>query len=95
MEIHVKYEEQPQYPLESVEKEPFTWRVEKMKLSKDKTTLIYNDVLTLNGIPPDIASATAPPSNGSWTSIRSRPTSAAASSTIPIAQMIFSTSCAW
>ena len=27
------------------------WRVEKMKLSKDKTQLIYNDFLTLDGIP--------------------------------------------
>ena len=28
------------------------WRVEKMKLSKDKTQLIYNAFLTLTGIPP-------------------------------------------
>lgn len=29
------------------------YRVEKMKLSKDKTTLIYNDHLTLSDIPPE------------------------------------------
>ena len=27
------------------------WRVEKMKLSKDKTQLVYNEFLTLDGIP--------------------------------------------
>ena len=27
------------------------WRVEKMKLSKDETQIIYNDFLTLGGIP--------------------------------------------
>ena len=30
---------------------PLDWRVEKMKLSKDKTQLVYNDFLTLDGIP--------------------------------------------
>ncbi len=29
------------------------WRVEKMKLSKDNTQIIYNDFLTLGGIPPE------------------------------------------
>jgi predicted helicase len=29
-------------------------RVERMKLSKDKRPLIYNDVLTLSGIPPEV-----------------------------------------
>jgi hypothetical protein len=27
--------------------------VEKMRLSKDKTSLTYNDFLTLDGIPPE------------------------------------------
>jgi predicted helicase len=31
---------------------PLDWRVEKMKLTKDKTQLIYNDFLTLSNIPP-------------------------------------------
>ena len=30
------------------------WRVEKMKLSKDKTQLVYNDFLTLDGIPAEV-----------------------------------------
>lgn len=30
------------------------WRVEKMKLSKDKRSLIYNDFLTLSGIPSEV-----------------------------------------
>src|SRR5439155_2048879 len=29
------------------------YRVTKMRLSKDKTSLIYNQFLTLSGIPPD------------------------------------------
>jgi len=29
------------------------WRVEKMRLSKDKTTIIYNEFLTLSGIPAE------------------------------------------
>jgi predicted helicase len=30
------------------------WRIEKMKLSKDKRSLSYNDFLTLSGIPPKV-----------------------------------------
>ena len=30
------------------------WRVEAMKLSKDKASLFYNDFLTLNGIPAEV-----------------------------------------
>ena len=33
---------------------PLDWRVERMKLSKDKRSLIYNDFLTLSGIPPEV-----------------------------------------
>jgi predicted helicase len=53
-EIHINYEQQPEYPLKFIENNevPLNWRVEKMKLSKDKTQLIYNDFLTLAGIPP-------------------------------------------
>ncbi|HEX7720613.1 MAG TPA: type ISP restriction/modification enzyme [Pyrinomonadaceae bacterium] len=55
-EIHVNYEQQPEYPLERIEApgKPLDWRVEKMKLSKDKRSLIYNDFLTLSGIPPEV-----------------------------------------
>ena len=28
------------------------WRVEKMRFSKDKTQIVYNNFLTLDGIPP-------------------------------------------
>ncbi len=51
--IHVGYEEMPAYPLTVSENPdlPLDWRVEKMKLSRDKTQLQYNDFLTLGGIP--------------------------------------------
>ena len=32
---------------------PIDWRVEKMRLSKDKTQLKYNDFLMLDGIPAE------------------------------------------
>jgi predicted helicase len=42
--------------LEWIEREdaPLSYRVEKMKLSKDKTQLAVNDSLTLAGIPPEV-----------------------------------------
>ena len=54
-EIHVHYEQQPEYPLNKIEKagEKLDYRVTKMKLSKDKTTLIYNQFLALSGIPKE------------------------------------------
>jgi len=52
-DLHVNYEQQPEYPLERVEKGQLNWRVEKMRLSRDKTTLVYNEFLTLKGIPPE------------------------------------------
>lgn len=55
-EIHVNYEQQPEYPLEKIESSgvALDWRVERMKLSKDKRRLSYNDFLTLNGIPAEV-----------------------------------------
>ena len=62
-EIHVGYEDVEEYPLDFVESPDvqLDWRVEKMKLSKcvksschplgDKTQLVYNKFLTLEGIP--------------------------------------------
>ncbi len=53
-EIHVNYESQPEYHKLKFIQNPdaqLDWRVEKMKLSRDKTSLIYNDFLTLSGIP--------------------------------------------
>jgi hypothetical protein len=54
-ELHVNYEQQPEYPLEHIEnpKEKLNWHVEKMRLGKDKTSLVYNQFLTLRGIPPE------------------------------------------
>jgi len=54
-EIHVHYEQQPEYKLTKEEKkgEKLDYRVTKMKLSKDKTSLIYNQFLTLSGIPKE------------------------------------------
>ena len=55
-EIHVNYEQQEEYPLQFIENpdEPLNWRVEKMRLSKDKTQIKYNDFLTLAGIPSEV-----------------------------------------
>jgi predicted helicase len=51
--LHLNYEQAEPYPLEEIEnpKYPFSLEVEKMRLSKDKTQLIYNNFLTLKGIP--------------------------------------------
>ena len=53
-DIHINYETQPVHPelnlLENPDL-PLDWRVEKMRLSKDKTQLKYNDFLTIDGIP--------------------------------------------
>ena len=54
-DLHVNYESQPEYDkLRFIQNPdvPLNWRVEKMKLSKDKTSLVYNDFLTLGNIPP-------------------------------------------
>ena len=52
-DIHVNYEQMPAYPLTMVETpgQLPTWQVEKMRLSKDKQAVRYNDFLTLEGIP--------------------------------------------
>jgi predicted helicase len=52
-DLHVGYEQQPEFPLRRREnpKAQLNWRVEKMRLSKDKSSLAYNEFLTLDGIP--------------------------------------------
>ena len=53
-DLHVNYESQPKYDgLQYIETPgvPVDWRVEKMRLSKDKTQLKYNEFLTIDGIP--------------------------------------------
>ena len=54
--LHVNYESAPKYdglryivPGASID-----WRVEKMKLSKNKMQLVYNDSLTIAGIPVEV-----------------------------------------
>ena len=52
-DLHAHYESAEPYALEMVEAEgkPLNWLVEKMRLSKDKRSIVYNDFLTLSGIP--------------------------------------------
>ena len=52
-DLHLNYEQQAPYPLKMIEnpKVPFSLKVEKMRLSKDKRQLIYNNFLKLDGIP--------------------------------------------
>ena len=54
--LHVNYESAKEYKLKRLENKEvkLDWRVEAMKLSKDKTSLFYNDFLTLSGIPPEV-----------------------------------------
>ena len=49
----MNYEDQPEFPLKRIENKnaKLDWRVEAMKLTKDRSSLIYNDWLTLAGIP--------------------------------------------
>ena len=56
-DIHVNYESAPKHDgLKYIETPgmPINWSVEKMKFSKDKTQLKYNDFLTLDGIPAEV-----------------------------------------
>ena len=53
IELHVDYESQPEYDLELIEKpdEPLNFEVEAMHLTDGKNTLVYNNFLSLKGIP--------------------------------------------
>ena len=56
-DFHVNYESYPKYKKLEVQETPnvqVNWRVERMKFSKDKTQLKYNDFLTLDGIPAEV-----------------------------------------
>jgi predicted helicase len=55
-DLHINYETQPLYPLTTLENPdlPLDYRVEKMRLARDKTSLTYNDFLTLGNIPPAV-----------------------------------------
>ena len=87
--LHLEYETLEPYDLQWIESDdvPLSYRVERMKLSKDKTALMVNDSLTLAGDSPrtysPIGSATVALWSGSLTSTASRPTNAAASAPTP------------
>ncbi len=51
--LHLEYEQMPEYRLDMAvdQSKPLSYRVEKMRLSKDKTALKVNDSITLRGIP--------------------------------------------
>lgn len=53
IELHLGFEEQEEYPLKRIESEgvPLSWRVEQMKLTSDRTSIVYNEFLTLGGVP--------------------------------------------
>lgn len=55
-DLHVNYEKQTEHPLQRLESKdmPLNWRVDKMRLSRDKTQLVYNDFLTLGGISREV-----------------------------------------
>ncbi len=52
-DMHVNYETLDVMP-KVVETPPLNWRVEKMALSKDKTSLRYNESLTVTDIPAEV-----------------------------------------
>ncbi len=52
-DMHVNYEQLDVLP-NLIETPPLNWRVEKMALSKDKTSLRYNESLTVADIPPEV-----------------------------------------
>jgi predicted helicase len=54
-DLHVNYESAKEFKLQRIENKEvkLDWRVEAMKLTKDKSAIIYNDFLTLSGIPPE------------------------------------------
>ena len=55
-DLHVNYESAKEFKLQRQENKEvkLDWRVEAMKLTKDKSAIIYNDFLTLAGIPPEV-----------------------------------------
>jgi predicted helicase len=56
MWLHLHYEQALPFPLRKITKPgvPISYRVEKMRLSDDKTSLFVNETLTLAGIPPEV-----------------------------------------
>ena len=57
VDLHVNYGSYPKYGKLELQETPnmqVDWRVERMKFSKDKTQIRYNDYLTLDGIPAEV-----------------------------------------
>jgi predicted helicase len=56
MELHLGYEQANEFPLKRIENRdvPLSWRVEKMKFTPDERAIVYNDFLTLEGIPSEV-----------------------------------------
>lgn len=54
--LHVNYEVQPEYKLKWIEDidARVNYHVGRMTLSKDKTQIIYNEFVSLGGIPPEV-----------------------------------------
>ena len=56
-DLHLNYESYPEYEKLELQETPnmqVDWRVERMKFSKDKTQIRYNDYLILDGIPAEV-----------------------------------------
>jgi len=102
MDLHINYEQQPEYDLQRTETGQLNWRVEKMSLSNDKTQLKDNGFLTLSGIPPQVydyrlgnrSALEWVPKSIIAQYRQSPPTPAPASSTTPTARTTPNTSCA-
>lgn len=54
--LHLDYEKLEPWPLDWIEAEgvPLSYRVERMRLNKDKTSIKVNDSLTLGDVPPQV-----------------------------------------
>ena len=50
--LHLNYESQPPAQVEVIGADKNNFAVKKMRLSNDKTTLTYNDFITIRNIPP-------------------------------------------
>ena len=55
MDLHLNYEQAKEYPLTWLENEdiPFSWRVEKMRLSTDRRVVVVNESLRLGPLPAE------------------------------------------
>ena len=55
MDLHLNYEQEKEYKLEWLYTKdvPFSWRVEKMRLSGDRRVVVVNESLRLGPLPPE------------------------------------------